>query len=747
MSRTQTLSNTRAQGRKKQTQKGPAASGGFLAGRRLNALLCFLLAGTTIALYSPVLGYPFVHWDDDVYVTANPHIRGGLSWDTIRWAFTSTEVGHWHPLTWFSHALDYQLFALNPSGHHLDTVLIHALNVTLLFLLLVWGTKRVGPSVLVAALFAVHPINVESVAWVAERKNVLSTLFFLLSIIAYRWYSRKPDWRRYLLVAALFAAALMSKSMVITLPFVLLLLDYWPLARSAAIPILLLEKIPLIFLSLTSALVTLMAQRAGEAVRGLHQFPVAVRIEYAIVSYGLYLWKMLWPAHLAALYPHPASWLPAWELALSTLVLVGVTALVVVYRNTGCLLVGWFWFLGTLIPVIGVVQVVGEGSIADRYAYIPSIGVLVMIVWGLDDLAEKKKVSTVWRVIPALCALTALSFVTHRQMKYWDSDYDLWSHTLAVTEENPFAHNALADALTNPDRITASSLGNLGTERMQMDEARWHRQEALRILRERAQQNPNVYLADVAMTLQSLGNLESHQNRMDEARQHYKEALDIYRQLAQRNPDRYLVAAVISNQLGILDGIQNRTDDQRLHYEEALRFYRQLAEQRFLNPRAYLGPLATTLYNLGNLDLRQNRIDEAGQHYEESLKIEYQLMQQDPTTYLPNVFRTLNSLGNVDQRQNRLDDARDHYEEAIKIHRQLEEEHSNKPVPNVATTLANLANVDRLQNRIEDSRAHYQEALTTFQKLLQDDSRYAADVARIETILQELNHSQAESVK
>ncbi len=357
-------------------------------------LLCVLLAGVTIALYSPVLWHSFVVLDDREYVTANSHIHDGLGWNTIKWAFTSIEAANWHPLTWLSHAFDYQLFGLNPAGHHFDSVLIHALNAVLLFLLLEWVTKRVGPSLLVAALFALHPLNVESVAWVAERKNVLSTLFFFLTIAAYAWYSQKPEWRRYLLVAALFAAGLMAKPMVITLPFVLLLLDYWPLERTPldrpesdsatstgmprmAFPKLVLEKIPLLFLSAGSAWLTLIAQRPAK--RTLAELPFGIRLENAVVSYGSYLWKMLWPARLS-FYPHSVGALPAWQWILSALVLIGVTAFVVAFHRKRYLPVGWFWFLGTLVPVIGLVQV-GEYAMADRYAYIPLIGIFVMIAW------------------------------------------------------------------------------------------------------------------------------------------------------------------------------------------------------------------------------------------------------------------------------------------------------------------------------------------------------------------------------
>ncbi len=586
MSRAQTLAKARAQSRRRPNPKAPQRSGPFLTGKKVNTTLCVLLAAVTIALYSPVIGYSFLRWDDNVYVTANAHIHGGLAWDTIKWAFMSTEEENWHPLTWLSHALDYQLFALRPAGHHLDSVLIHTLNAVVLFLLLAWVTKRVGPSLLVAALFALHPLNVESVAWVAERKNVLSTLFFFLAIAAYVRYARKPDWRRYLLVAGLFAAGLMAKPMVITLPFVLLLLDDWPLDRiqggppssigapRLSVSRLLLEKVPLLFLSALSAVITVRAQRSGIAVRSLHQFPLAVRIENAVVAYGLYLWKMLWPARLGLLYPHPANTLPVWQMTLSTLILVGVTALVVALRRKGYLLVGWFWFLGTLIPVIGLVQV-GDAAMADRYAYVPLVGIFVMIAWSLADLAEAKKVRTVWRVIPALCALTALSFATSRQMSYWESDYDLWTHTLAVTERNPLAHEALAAALMDPGvAMTPNNRENLDTEQKRMEEARNQYEEALKIYRQLAQQNLHTYLPYLATTLVNLGVVDQAQNRMDEARQHYEEAMKFYRQLAQQDPNTYLpYLAIALDNLGNLDRTQNRIEESRVHYQEALRLY------------------------------------------------------------------------------------------------------------------------------------------------------------------------------
>ena len=381
-----------------------------------------------------------------------------MNWGTIHWAFTAEEQGNWHPITWLSHAIDYQLFRQNPTGHHFTSLLIHAANAVLLFLLLLYASGRVGASLFVAALFAIHPINVESVAWVAERKNVLSTFFFFAALIAYCWYARTPNWRRYLAFCALFVLGLMSKPMVITLPFVLLLLDYWPLGRIQGHPAgklptpqsrlstLIAEKLPLLGLSAASAVITMQAQRAGGAMRSTAQFSLGVRLENAVVAYAMYLWKMIWPSHLAPLYPHPGNSLDTWQVGISALVLLTVTGVVLRFRSRRYLLTGWLWFLGTLVPVIGLVQV-GDQAMADRYAYIPLIGIFVMIAWGAADLADSRQIGFSGRLIPALCVLLALSFVTRRQLEYWSSSYDLWTHALAVTDRNFIAQDNLGGAL------------------------------------------------------------------------------------------------------------------------------------------------------------------------------------------------------------------------------------------------------------------------------------------------------------
>jgi protein O-mannosyl-transferase len=748
MSRAKAPSRKPAQSRKRPVPKANQKAEPFLTSKRLNIVFCVLLSAITIGLYSPVMGHSFLVLDDRDYVTANAHIHDGLRWSTIKWAFTATAAANWHPLTWLSHALDCQLFALNPTGHHLDSVLIHAVNAALLFLLLTWLTNRRGPSLLVAALFALHPINVESVAWIAERKNVLSTFFFFLTIAAYAWYAHKPDWKRYLLMSSIFAAGLMAKPMLVTLPFVLLLLDYWPLERvqfdsptsntgspggipRMAVPKLLLEKIPLLFLSAASSWITLHAQRL--VVRTFAELSFTARIENAVVAYGLYLWKMFWPAHLA-FYPYPVVALPAWQWILSGLVLIGITTLVVVFRRKTYLPVGWCWFLGTLVPVIGLVQV-GEASMADRYAYVPLIGIFIMIAWGLADLADVKGVDTVWRVIPALCVLVALGCVTYRQISFWQSDYDLWSHTLAI-EESPFAHNAVAMALINPDsEMTQTELEDFGSLQNRIDEARRHFERALE-LRELTPQKEDVYLSDTARTLNNLGNLDRIQNRMDEARKRNDHALEIYRQLARENPDVYLpyMAGALNN-LGSINRQQNRMDEARRQYEEALQIDRQLVKG---NAAKYLPNTAMTLNELGFLDASQNRINEAAQDFQEALQIDRQLAEQSPSVYLIDLATTLTNFGRLDATQKKTDEARPYYEEALNIYRQLALQNPAVYEPDLAMTLENLGQVDQIENRFNEARSDYEEALSVLQKLSRGDQRYATESVRLEAILEEL---------
>lgn len=429
--------------------------------------MCLLLVVATLAVYNPVNHNAFINFDDDRYIVDNPHVHAGLCWDTIKWAFTTYDQANWHPLTWISHALDYSLFKLNPAGPHYMNVLFHAANAVLLFLLLQKASGFTWRSLMVAALFAVHPMNVESVAWAAERKNVLSMLFFLLTLLAYGSYVRKPGIRRYAGVALLFALGLMAKPQIITLPFVLLLWDYWPLGRMGSqnfsvsttaermlvrpFSWLVLEKVPLFLLSIASAVVTMQAQSAGGAVRSTLEFSFALRLQNAIVAYARYIGKAFWPSGLAPMYPHPVSALPAWQVAVGTLLLTVITILVFALRRRRYLTMGWCWFLGTLVPMIGLVQV-GEASLADRYAYLPFLGLFVMVCWGVAEAAQKARLSPARLAIPASLAVVALSALTYRQVGFWLNSETLWSHALAVTESNFVAHDNLAGALVNQGR-------------------------------------------------------------------------------------------------------------------------------------------------------------------------------------------------------------------------------------------------------------------------------------------------------
>lgn len=433
-------------------QSGTAAIGQRTrpAPHRWTLATCILLAVVTLALYSPVTEHPFTNFDDPVYVTENQHVRAGLNWHTIAWALTATEQANWHPLTWISHALDCQLYGMGAGGHHVSSVLLHALNTVLLFLLLVHVTGFTLRSAVVAALFALHPLNVESVAWIAERKNVLSMFFFLLALGAYGWYARQPDLKRYGVVAVLFALGLASKPMVITLPCVLLLLDYWPLGRvrgwtkpSTTFPVpqttwarLMAEKAPLLVLSAASAIITVIAQQSGRAVVPLGHLSFQVRAQNALYSYAMYVAKVCWPVNLAVVYPHPLDKLTFVQLALSAFFLITVSASVWRERvKRPYLVTGWLWFLGTLVPVIGLVQVGAQGM-ADRYAYLPGIGLFLMLVWTASDWAEERSLS--FRIVAAIPAtvLVVLCALTFRQIGYWRSSYDLYAHTLEVTQDN-----------------------------------------------------------------------------------------------------------------------------------------------------------------------------------------------------------------------------------------------------------------------------------------------------------------------
>jgi protein O-mannosyl-transferase len=432
--------------------------------RSLISIYCIVLAAITFTVYFPAIFHPFVNYDDYDYVTQNPHVQSGLSAETISWAFASTDASNWHPLTWLSHALDCQLFGVNPHGHHLTSVLLHTCNVVLLFLILQWATGALGMSAMVAALFALHPFNVESVAWVAERKNVLSTFFFFLTLAVYGRYARRPSFGRYLLLALAFAMGLASKPMLVTLPFVLLLLDYWPLARihswteprhnpQASWPRLLMEKVPLMCLSMASSIITMIAQKGA-----VSQFVTfRMRIENAIYSYACYVMKIFWPVHMVVIYPHPQNELSKLAVATSTLFLIAVSFLVWRWRKKSpYAIVGWLWFVGTLVPVIGIVQV-GDQGMADRYMYIPAVGIFVILVWSFEEWAKSQawlpdSARSIALQVVASFVLLALGLLTIHQIHYWRDPMDLWEHALQLTKDNFVAEDHLAGLLVEQGR-------------------------------------------------------------------------------------------------------------------------------------------------------------------------------------------------------------------------------------------------------------------------------------------------------
>jgi protein O-mannosyl-transferase len=500
------------------------------------SLIAPLLFFGTLVLYYPALQNGFVNYDDPAYVTSNFHIQQGLTHRSLAWAFTSTAEANWHPLTWLSHMLDVQLFGMGPAGHHAQSVLWHAVNVVLLFFLLAKATGFVGRSAVVAALFAVHPLNVESVAWVSERKTVLCTFFLLLALAAYGWYVKRPRASRYLLVALLFALGLMAKPMLITLPFLLLLVDFWPLERfpQTQLSKLVLEKIPLLALSAGSAAITLYAQRAGGAVGSTQLLPLAMRMKNAIYSYFIYLDKALWPSRLAVFYPHPEGSLALWKVVGAAVVLIVITIVFQHFRERRYLLMSWLWFLITLAPVIGIVQV-GRQAWADRYAYIPLWGLFVIAVWLLAEIATRISLRRTAQVVIALAVLLGYSVVTRCQIEYWHDSYSLFTHAIQVTGANPIAE------------------GNLGSALMEMqrpDLAAPHLERAIQLM-------PTFAAAHY-----NLGTLLQRQNELNPALQEY--------QLALKYASDVREAAQTRNNLGVLFNQLGRKDEAMAEFTLAI---------------------------------------------------------------------------------------------------------------------------------------------------------------------------------
>ncbi len=492
------------------------------------------LVAITFAVFAQTLGHGLVNYDDPVYVSENPHIQAGLNWRSLFWAFTHVHSHNWHPLTTMSHMLDCQLFGFKPGAHHFVNVLLHTASAVLLFLLLEQATRSpnwtgiIWRSAFVAAVFAVHPLHVESVAWVSERKDVLSGFFFMLTLLSYFHYTREPKVSRYLIMSILFACGLMSKPMLVTLPAVLLLLDYWPLNRfeqSSALK-LVLEKIPLFILSIGSAVATLIAQRGGIVQIG--HLPLTWRAANAASVYLIYVWQMIWPANLATIYPHPGR-LPVWETACAVALLVLITGGAFLLRKgQPYFIIGWLWYLIMLLPVIGLIQV-GSQAHADRYTYLSQIGLCIAATWGIADLSRSFRYRREILTVAAPMIVAVLAWRAWIQTAYWHDTERLWNRTFAVTKRNDIAHFAMGEFLLKAHRLDEAitqfqivlaghpyepdanfQIGCAFMEKGELDLAIRHFGRTLKIQPENSEAETN------------LGNVLLKSERMEEAVEHYQ---------------------------------------------------------------------------------------------------------------------------------------------------------------------------------------------------------------------------------
>ena len=481
---------------------------------RREVWICMFLVLVTLAVYFQVGKFDFTNYDTAEYVYENRYVKDGLTAESIRWAFSAIHRSNWHPLTWLSHMLDVQLFGLNPGAHHWTSVVFHMTNTLLLFMVLRLMTGNIWRCGFVALLFAIHPLHVQSVAWIAERKDLLSTFFGLLAIWGYIRYVQFPTIGRFMPVLLFFILSLMAKPMMVTLPFVLLLLDYWPLERfrfgfkpevsphsqrSALKAALMLEKIPLLVVSAVSCIITVYAQQAGGAIGSSVAYPFHVRMANALISYVSYIGQMIWPSNLAVFYPYPGV-LPGWQVFVAGILLAGITCLAIRFvKSKPWLIVGWLWFLGTLVPVIGLVQV-GTQAMADRYTYVPLIGLFIILAWGVPDLLKRFRYQKFGlAVITALVTIT-LTIVSWEQVKIWQSSVTLFERALAVTKNNFVAHNNLGHYRLNEGRLT---------------DAIDHFTKAVEI-------NPKFELAYL-----NLGVALSRQGKIDEAIRSYTRALQV----------------------------------------------------------------------------------------------------------------------------------------------------------------------------------------------------------------------------
>jgi tetratricopeptide (TPR) repeat protein len=566
--------------------------------------ICILVSVAILVVYWPVQHYDLISLDDIDYITGNPYVKAGLTWDSFSWAMKDIHTGYWHPLTWFSHMLDYQLFRSRVGGHHWTNVIFHIANSILLYVVLKRMSGSAWKSALVAALFAVHPLNVESVAWVSERKNVLCTFFWFLGMWSYAYYMERPTPYRYSLILMTFSLGLMSKPMIVAFPFTLLLLDYWPLGRLTSwkmFPRLVFEKIPLFILAAIVGIVTFLSSLHGDVTISIDKLPIPDRLANAGVSYAKYLEKMFWPQNLAVFYPYSREF-SSFQISAAFLLLSAISCLAIFFAHKyRYALAGWLWYLGTLVPVIGLIQV-GKQAMADRYAYIPMIGLFIIIAWGIPDLLGGWPRRKIIFVISSVAVISSLMICTVLQVRYWQNGVTLFEHALRVTDTNSRAHYNLG--------ITFTDMGRF-------EEAVYHFAYAIRL--EPAYAGPYGYMG-IAL---------ARQGKTDEAMVYYQEALRI------KQDDE-----TTHNNLGVALAGKGKFDEAIVHFQQALRIRPDYphANQNMAGALARLGKMeeaigyyekalkldrenAVTHNNLGLALADVGRDQEAIGHFQEALKI------------------------------------------------------------------------------------------------------------------------------
>ena len=650
--------------------------------RHLKLIISLFLILAIIIAYGQVRNFDFVDFDDGSYITKNIHVQKGLTIESLIWPFTTFHSANWHPITWLSHMLDYELYGLSPMGHHWTNVQFHIANTLLLFFILFKMTGAIWRSAFVAALFALHPLHVESVAWVSERKDVLSTFFWLLTMLAYCRYVEKPVLIRYFIVLLFFVLGLMSKPMLVTLPFVLLLLDFWPLKRfqfkddrelqfgqKTCFDFkrsykLVLEKIPFFILVVISCVLTFFAQKGGGALVPLESLSLKTRIANALISYVSYVFKAIWPGNLAVYYPYSADTFPVWQICGAALLIVSVfCGAICLLRQYRYVAVGLFWYFGTLIPVIGLVQV-SDQAMADRYTYIPLTGLFIIVSWGVSDLLVKWHYRKIFFGVSAVIILSVLTVCTFFQASHWRNTITLFKNAVNVTENNYKALNNVGAALIDkgkydealsyfdealriyPEKTDArNNLANMLFLQGKPDEAIFHYNEILKI-------NPRK--TDVR---NNLANVLSSQGKFDEAVLYYKQAIEINPEYADA---QYNLANVLS--------VQGKFGEAVLHYKEAIKINPEYAKAHF---------------QLGKVLINQGKMKQAMFHFAEAIRIS------------PDYVEGYNQIGLILAEQGKYNKAKVFFSKAIQIKPSYNEARKNIEVLNKILSPDKSENVSR----------------------------------------------------